>query len=73
MKKSLFLCDGDNFPKGAFELIKMINSAHRVMVKGIFFAPIDFQQLINLSYIPIAKPYITQSIVQERLANSVGG
>ncbi|MBS1667516.1 MAG: universal stress protein [Bacteroidetes bacterium] len=69
MKKILFLCDGDNFPKGAFELIKMINSAHRVMVKGIFFAPIDFQQLINLSYIPIAKPYMKLEENEKRLVN----
>ena len=57
MKKIVFLCDGDNFSQGAFELIKSINENEPVLVKGIFFAPINFQQLINVSYIPIAKPF----------------
>jgi hypothetical protein len=37
MKKILFLCDGDNFPKGAFQFIKQMNLTERVFIKGIFF------------------------------------
>jgi len=58
MKKVLFVCDGDNFPKGAIEFMKWMNENEPVQAKGIFFTPVDFQQLINVSYIPVARPYI---------------
>lgn len=58
MKKILFVCDGDNFPKGAMEFLKWMNENEPVQAKGIFFTPVDFQQLINVSYMPIAEPYI---------------
>lgn len=37
MKKILLLCDGDNFPKGAFRFIKNIREEEPVLVKGLFF------------------------------------
>jgi nucleotide-binding universal stress UspA family protein len=58
MKKILFVCDGDNFSRGAMEFIKLLHNDEPVFVKGIFFTPIDFQQLLPLSYVPIAEPYI---------------
>src|SRR5580765_4972702 len=58
MKKILFLCDGDNFPKGAFQFINQLNLHERVFVKGIFFAPVAYEQLISLSQIPIAEPFV---------------
>jgi hypothetical protein len=58
MKKILFLCDGDNFPKGASEFIKQLGNKESVFVKGLFFTPIDIEQLIPISYIPISEPYV---------------
>ena len=57
MKKILFLCDGDNYPRGAFQFLKMMNAQEPVFVKGIFFTPVDYEQLINLSYMPLTAPY----------------
>jgi len=58
MKKILFVCDGDNFSNGAMEFIKLLHNDAPVYVKGLFFTPIDFQELLPISYIPIAEPYI---------------
>jgi hypothetical protein len=58
MKKILFLCDGDNFSKGAFEFIKQLGSNEAIFVKGLFFTPIDIEQMIPLSYVPISGPYV---------------
>jgi len=57
MKKVIFLCDGDNYSQGAFQFLKMMNAQEPVFVKGIFFTPVDYEQLINLSYMPLAAPY----------------
>ncbi|SRR5579871_2384785 len=58
MKKILFVCDGDNFSIGAFALIKLLQEKEPISVKGIFFTPVDFQELIPISYIPTAEPYV---------------
>jgi hypothetical protein len=57
MKKVLFLCDGDNYPQGAFQFLKIMNAQEPVFVKGIFFTPVDYEQLINLAYMPLMAPY----------------
>jgi hypothetical protein len=57
MKKILFLCDGDNYPQGAFQFLKTMNAQEPVFAKGIFFTPVDYEQLINLSYMPLTAPY----------------
>ena len=57
MKKILFFCDGDNYPQGAFNFLKAMNAQEPVFVKGIFFTPVDYEQLINLSYMPLTAPY----------------
>ncbi len=58
MKKILFLCDGDNFSRGAFEFMKQIAGNETVVVKGLFFTPIDINLLIPISYMPISEPYV---------------
>ncbi|HLY70810.1 MAG TPA: universal stress protein [Puia sp.] len=58
MKKVIFVCDGNNFSNGSFEFLKMLNENDSISVKGIFFDPIDFMQLIALSYNPSAEPFI---------------
>ena len=58
MKKVIFVCDGNNFSNGSFEFLKMLNDVDSISVKAIFFDPIDFMQLIALSYNPSAEPYV---------------
>jgi hypothetical protein len=58
MKKILFLCDGDNFPKGAFRLIEKIREVESILVKGLFFSPPDFEQMVPLGFIPVAETYV---------------
>jgi hypothetical protein len=57
MKKILFLCDGDNFSEASFELIKQLSVQETISVKGLFFTPIEVDQLATMDFIPIAEPY----------------
>ncbi len=57
MKKILFVCDGENFSNGAMAFIKLLHGDGPLFVKGLFFSPIVFQELIAVSYIPVAGPY----------------
>ncbi len=56
MKKVLFICDGDNFPKGGFRFIKLLHENEPLTVKGIFFSPIDSKQLISVNYLQVTEP-----------------
>jgi hypothetical protein len=58
MKKILFLCDGDNFSEASFEFIKQMSVHETISVKGLFFTPIDIDQMVSMSYIPITEPYV---------------
>jgi hypothetical protein len=58
MKKILFLCDGDNFSESTFEFIKQLSVHETISVKGLFFTPIDIEQMVAISYVPIAEPFI---------------
>jgi len=58
MKKILFLCDGDNFPQGAFRFIKQIRENEAIYVKGLFFTSIDTDQLIPIGFMPVSEPYV---------------
>ena len=58
MKKILFLCDGDNFPQGAFRFIQQLCNAENVFAKGLFFTSIDTEQLIPIGFMPISEPYV---------------
>lgn len=57
MKKILFLCDGENFSEASFRFIKQLSVSETISVKGLFFSPIDIEQLTAISYVPIAEPY----------------
>ena len=52
MKKILFLCDGDNFPQGAFRLIQQISENETITVKGMFLTPVDIEQMIPIGFMP---------------------
>ncbi len=58
MKKILFLNDGDHFAKGAFEFIKMLRETEPLFVKGMFFTPVDMEEVIPISFMPIAAPLV---------------
>src|SRR5450432_1585398 len=58
MKKILLLCDGENFPSGAIRFIKNMRETDPLYVKGLFFNPIDIMEMIPVSFIPIAEPYV---------------
>ena len=73
MKKILFVCEGDNFPNGAMGFIKQMHENAPVVAKGLFFEPIDFQQLTPVSYIAIAEPYVKLMEEEKKLAQkSIG-
>ncbi len=57
MKKILLLCDGENFPSGAIRFIKNMRENEPLYVKGIFFNPVDFSEMIPVGFIPVAGPY----------------
>ncbi|MBS1917040.1 MAG: universal stress protein [Bacteroidetes bacterium] len=67
MKKILFICDGDHFSKGAMDFIASLNGKERVLARGMFVTPADFQQLLPISYIPIAAPYIELKEKEQKL------
>jgi hypothetical protein len=67
MKKILFVCDGDNFPKGAFQFIRQLSMNERVSVKGIFFNPIDYEEMIALSHMRLAEPFVKFEEDEKRL------
>ena len=46
MKKILFLCDGENFSEASFEFIRQLSVNETVSVKGLFFTPIDIEQMV---------------------------
>ena len=48
MKKILFLCDGDNFSEASFEFIKQLSVHETISVKGLFFTPIDIDQMVSM-------------------------
>jgi hypothetical protein len=58
MKKILFLCDGDNYSKGAFRFIKQIRENEPVLVKGLFFTPFDADQMTPIGFMPVAEPIV---------------
>jgi hypothetical protein len=65
MKKILFVCDGDNFPAGAFNFIKKMQGFEPVTLKGLFFSGVALQQLIFPEYIPYAIPQVELKDVEK--------
>ena len=43
MKKIILACDGENFPKGAFEYVKELQQAEPVLLIGAFLHPVNFE------------------------------
>ena len=57
MKKVLFICDGDNLPKGGFRFIKLLNENEPLNVKGIFFSQIDSEKFMPVNYMQVKEPF----------------
>lgn len=45
MQKALIICDGSNFPVGAFELVNHLHSASPLFLTGVFLSPSQFSSL----------------------------
>jgi hypothetical protein len=58
MKKILFLCDGDNFSEGSFDFVRQLSVHETISVKGLFFTPLDVEQMVAISYVSITAPYV---------------
>ncbi len=46
MKKLIIALDGQHFPKGAFELVKEINTETEVLLAGVFLSPVDYSKVL---------------------------
>src|ERR1700736_797512 len=58
MKRILFVCAGEAFPKGAFAFLQSLQQHEPVSVTGLFFSPIDYEAMTTVSQVPIAAPYL---------------
>lgn len=58
MKRILFVCAGDNIPKGAFAFLQSLRQEEPVSVTGLFFCPIDNEAFAVVSQVPVAGPYL---------------
>ncbi|MGB4937742.1 MAG: hypothetical protein WBO30_12050 [Ferruginibacter sp.] len=46
MKKLIIALDGQNFPKGAFEFAKAINTHSKLLLAGVFLSPVDYSKIL---------------------------
>ena len=46
MKKVIIALDGRHFPHGAFEFVKNINAASKILLAGIFLSPVDYSKVL---------------------------
>ena len=58
MKRILFVCAGDAFPKGAFAFLQSLQQQEPVSVTGLFFCPMDYEAMAAVSQVPIPGPYL---------------
>jgi hypothetical protein len=56
MKKVVFIADGENFSKGAFDFIKWLNETEQLLVVGIFYLSIDSRIFIPTALYPDPEP-----------------
>jgi hypothetical protein len=58
MKRILFVCAGQSFPKGAFAFLQSLQQQEPICVTGLFFRPIDDMAMATVSQVPIPGPYL---------------
>jgi hypothetical protein len=66
MKKVVFACDGKNFSHRAFDFIKSLNEAEKILVAGIFFLSVDYRILVPSVY---ADPDPLLELVEDETEN----
>jgi hypothetical protein len=57
MKKLLFICDGDHFSNGSFQFVQFLRETEHLFIKGLFFASVDYEQMMPVGYVPVLGPY----------------
>jgi len=57
MKRILFVCTGESFPKGAYSFVRALLEQEPVCLTGLFFCPLDYELLAAASHLPITAPY----------------
>ncbi|HSN60649.1 MAG TPA: hypothetical protein VLR49_06930 [Ferruginibacter sp.] len=56
MKKIVFACDGNNFPKGAFEFVKDLQKTESLLLTGCFLQSVNFEEMIPGLFATYAGP-----------------
>jgi len=67
MKKLLFICDGDHFSNGSFQFVQFLRETEHLFVKGLFFTPIDYEQMIPISFVPVSDPYVKMKEAEQQV------
>ncbi|MBS1598880.1 MAG: universal stress protein [Bacteroidetes bacterium] len=62
MKKILFLSDAENFPKGAMRFVRLLHESEHFLVKGIFYSPIGFEQVLPVGFPPTPPLYVVDRL-----------
>jgi hypothetical protein len=68
MKKILLPWDADNFPKGAFQFIKLLRIHEPVSVKGIFFSSTDRELLTSGVLVPSRDSFVKTGKAEKQTA-----
>src|SRR5690348_15092278 len=50
MKRILFVCDGDHFSNGAFQLAVSLNKKEKILLSGLFLPAIDYSGIPSIAY-----------------------
>jgi hypothetical protein len=53
MKKILFVCDGENFPEGAFKFITRLQLVETISLKALFFTEVAIDTLNFITAVPV--------------------
>src|SRR3954470_21593023 len=71
MKKILFVCDGENFPEGAFKFITRLQMVETISLKALFFTEIAVETLDFMTGIPYGGGPVER--IQKELKKEVHG
>jgi len=58
MKRILFVCTGEKLPAGAVAFLQSIQDQEPICLEGLFFCPLDYDQLATVSHVPGVAPYL---------------
>jgi len=69
MKRILFVCAGNTFPKGAFSFLQSLQQREPVCVTGLFFSPINDTAMATVSQVPVPGPYLRLKEQQKKVVD----